>query len=73
MKKIMEKKNIHNKPYTHQTSVTKGKYYINKRCTNVGGYKNVKDYNEKKRFLIIYQRTKIKKLGNSKNEKAEIT
>jgi hypothetical protein len=32
-----EKIYIYNKPYTHQTNVTKGKYYIDKRCTNMGG------------------------------------
>jgi hypothetical protein len=44
------KKNIYNKPYTHQTSVTKRKYHIDKRCTNMGGSKNVKNYNEKKGY-----------------------
>ncbi len=32
--------------YTHQTSVTRGKYYINKRCTNMGELKNAKEPNE---------------------------
>jgi hypothetical protein len=32
-------------------SVTIEKYYINKKCTNMGGSKNVKDYNEKKSYL----------------------
>jgi hypothetical protein len=31
--------------------VTKGKYYIDKRCANMGGSKNVKEHNEKKGFL----------------------
>jgi hypothetical protein len=31
--------------------VIRGKYYIDKRCTNMGGSKNAKDYNEKKGFL----------------------
>jgi hypothetical protein len=44
--------------------VTKEKYYIDKRCTNMGGSKNVKKPNEKKRFSIIYQRTKVQKLSN---------
>ncbi len=39
----------------------------------MGGLKNVKEHNEKKRFSIIYQRTKVQKLGNPKNEKAKIT
>jgi hypothetical protein len=39
--------------------VTKGKYYIDKRCTNMGGSKNVKEPNEKKRFSIIYQRKNV--------------
>jgi len=32
--------------------VTKRKSYIDKRCTNVGGSKNVKEPNEKKKFSI---------------------
>jgi hypothetical protein len=28
--------------------VTRRKYYIDKRCTNMGGLKNVKEPNEKK-------------------------
>jgi hypothetical protein len=32
--------------------VTKGKYYIDKICINMGGSKNVKKPNEKKRFSI---------------------
>jgi hypothetical protein len=31
--------------------VIRGKYYIDKRCSNMGGSKNAKDYNEKKGFL----------------------
>jgi len=49
--------------------VIRGKYYIDKRCTNMGGSKNVKEPNEKKRFSIIYQRTKVHKLGSPKNDK----
>jgi len=49
------------------------KYYINKRCTKMGGSKNVKKPNEKKRFFIIYQRIKVQKLGSPKNEKVEKT
>ncbi len=52
--------------------MTRGKYYIDKICTNVGGLRNVKKHNEKKDF-IIYQRTKVQKLGNPKNERAEKT
>jgi hypothetical protein len=37
------------------------------------GSKNVKEPNEKKSFYIIYQSTKVQKLGNLKNEKAEKT
>jgi hypothetical protein len=40
--------------------VIKGKYYIDKRCTNMGGSKNVKNYNEKK---VLYN---ISKDQNSK-------
>ncbi len=42
---------IYSYPYTHQKSVIRKKYYIDKRCTNMGGLKNVKNYNEKKGFL----------------------
>jgi len=52
--------------------VIRGKYYIDKRCTNMGGLKNAKKHS-KKRFSIIYQRTKIEKLGSPKNERAEKT
>jgi hypothetical protein len=31
--------------------VIKGKYYIDKRCTNMGGSKNIKEHNEKKGSL----------------------
>jgi hypothetical protein len=31
--------------------VTKKKYYIDKRCTNMGGSKNAKEPNEKKGSL----------------------
>jgi hypothetical protein len=30
--------------------VTRGKYYIDKRCTNMGGSKDVQEHNEKKGF-----------------------
>jgi hypothetical protein len=53
--------------------VTRGKYYIHKRCTNMGGSKNAKKPNEKKRFSIIYQRTKVQKLNSQKNDRAEKT
>jgi hypothetical protein len=53
--------------------VTRGKYYIDKRCTNMGGSKIVKKPNEKKRFSIIYKRTKVQKLGSPKNERAKKT
>jgi hypothetical protein len=33
--------------------VIKGKYYIDKRCTNMGGSKNAKEHNEKKVFYNI--------------------
>jgi hypothetical protein len=39
----------------------------------MGGSKNTKKHNEKKRFSIVYQRTKIQKLGSSKNERDEKT
>ncbi len=32
--------------------MTKKKYYIDKKCTNMGGSKNVKELNEKKGFFI---------------------
>jgi hypothetical protein len=33
----------------------------------MGGSKNVKEPNEKKRFFIRYQRTNVQKLGSLKN------
>ncbi len=53
--------------------MTRRKYYINKRCTKMGGLKNVKEPNEKKKFSIIYQRTKVQKLSSPKNERVEKT
>ncbi len=52
--------------------MTRGKYYINKRCSNIDGSKNVKDYN-KNNNSIVYQRTKIKNLDNPKIERVERT
>jgi hypothetical protein len=49
--------------------VTKRKYYIPTKCTKMSGSKIVKKPNESKRFFIIYQRTKLQKLGSPKNEK----
>jgi hypothetical protein len=40
--------------------VTKRKYYINKKCTNMGGSKNVKEPNEKKGPLSKDQSSKIR-------------
>jgi len=37
----------------------------------MGGSKNVKEHNEKTRFSIVYQRTKVQKLGSPKNERVE--
>ncbi len=34
------------------------------------GSKNAKKLNEKKKFFITYQRTKVQKVGSSKNELA---
>jgi hypothetical protein len=53
--------------------VSRRKYYINKRCTKIGGSKNAKKPNEKKRFFVIYQRTKVQKLGSPKNERVKKT
>jgi hypothetical protein len=39
----------------------------------MGGSKNAKEPNEKKRFSIIYQRTKVQKMGSPKNEKVNKT
>jgi hypothetical protein len=36
-----------------------------------GWIKNVKKPNEKKRFFIVYQRTKVQKMGNLTNERVE--
>jgi hypothetical protein len=43
--------------------VIKRKYYINKRCTKMARSKNAKEPNEKKGYSIIYQRTKVQKVG----------
>ncbi len=51
----------------------KGKYYIDKRCKNIGGSKNAKEPNEKIKFFLIYQRIKVQKLGSPKNERVEKT
>jgi hypothetical protein len=50
--------------------MTRRKYYIDKKCTKMGGLKNAKKPNEKNRFFIIYQRTKFLKVGSPKNELA---
>ncbi len=34
----------------------------------MGGSKNVKEPNEKKRLFIMYQKTKVQKVGSPKNE-----
>jgi hypothetical protein len=52
--------------------VIKGKYYIDKKCTNMGGSKNAKKPNGIF-FSITYQRTKVQKLGSPKNERVEKT
>jgi hypothetical protein len=49
--------------------VIKRKYYIDKRCTKMGGLEIVRELNEKKRFFIMYQMTKVQKLGNLKYTK----
>jgi len=41
-----------------------------KRCTNMGGSKHVKEPNKKK---VLYQRTKVQKLGGPKNERVKKT
>ncbi len=48
--------------------MTKKKYHINKRCIKVVDKKNVKESNGKKIISKIYQRTKVQKVGSSKNE-----
>jgi hypothetical protein len=53
--------------------VIRRKYYIDERCTKMGGSKITKNPNEKKRFFIIYQKTKVQKLGSAKNKRAEKT
>jgi hypothetical protein len=40
--------------------VTKRKFYIDKKCTNMGGLKNVKEPNEKKGSLSKDQSSKIR-------------
>jgi hypothetical protein len=39
--------------------MTRRKYYIGKRCTNMGGSKNVKEPNGKKSSLLKGQSSKI--------------
>ncbi len=41
-----------------------------KKCTKMGGSKNVKDP-IKKMLFIVYQRTKVQKMGNPRNEGVE--
>jgi hypothetical protein len=53
--------------------VIRRKYYIDKRCIKMGGSEIVKKSNEKKRFSIIYQRTKVQKLGSPKNKRFKKT
>jgi hypothetical protein len=53
--------------------VTRGKYYSDKRCTNMGGSKNAKKPNEKKKIIYNIQRTKVHKLGCPKNDRFEKT
>jgi hypothetical protein len=36
----------------HQTYVIRRKYYVDKRCTNMGGSKNAKKPNEKKKVFL---------------------
>ncbi len=50
--------------------MTRRNNILTKRCTNMGGSKNVKKPNEKKN---LYQRTKVQKLGTPKNERVEKT
>ncbi len=52
--------------------MTRRKYYIDKRCTNMGGSKMLKNI-MKKRYFITYQKTKVQKLGSPKTERAEKT
>ncbi len=51
----------------------KRKYYIDKKCTKMGESKIAKKPNEKQRLSIIYQKTKVQKLGSPKNERAKKT
>jgi hypothetical protein len=39
----------------------------------MGGSKIAREPNEKKKKIIIYQRTKVQKLGSPKNKKVEKT
>jgi hypothetical protein len=39
----------------------------------MGGSKIAKEHNEKKRFFITYQRTKVQKLVSPKNERVQKT
>jgi hypothetical protein len=51
--------------------VTKKKIILIKDVQIWVDQKMLKDPNEKKRFSIIYQRTKVQKVGSPKNERAK--
>jgi hypothetical protein len=54
--------------------VIRRKYYNAKRCTKMGRSKIAKNPMKTRVFLkIIYQRTKVQKLGSPKNERVEKT
>jgi len=52
----------------YQTNVIKKINYINKICLKMGGSKNAKKSNGKRRFSIVYERTKVLKMGSPNNE-----
>ncbi len=51
--------------------MTKRKYYVNKRCTKLGGSKINKEPNDKKK--VIYNISKFKNWVVPKNKRAEKT
>ncbi len=51
--------------------MTRKKYYIDKKCTEMGQWKIVKKPNEKIKFSITYHKTKVQKLGSPKNKRVK--
>ncbi len=48
--------------------MTRRKYYINKKCIKIGGSKNAKESNEKKKIFDNISKDQSFKMGSPKNE-----